>query len=215
MSYCANKTKAVVKFNFSDKKEKIFESEKVPIEVIAGLADDTLKATVNYSNGFPGEQLQTFNFTIDAPSDVPQGLQTPPEIYLVSGYWDDWGTIGNYSTGYGIIKSYGGNSPPIKIGTGYSVKGTVVNVRPYECFARCELQWRWGGCKIIISSQGMKLYEETGDCPVNFKVSCDDDCPEGTMKCEIPQYPGYCCLPCETKSEIAALTALVRNINHG
>lgn len=186
-----------MKFHFADNKQKIFESDKVPIEVVTGLADDTLKATVNFSNGYPGENPQTFNFTINAPPNIPQGLQTPPEIYLISGYWDDWGSVGSYSTGYGIVKSYGGDSPPLRIGSGYSINGTVVNVKPYECFARCELEWRWGGCKITISSQGKKVFEETGACPVKFKVSCDDDCPPGDIRCEHPGYPGFCCIPCK------------------
>lgn len=39
-----------------------------------------------------------------------------------------------------------------------------------------------------------------------YKVSCDDECPEGFCKCVIPEYPGYCCLDC------TATAASIRSI---
>ncbi|MEH1907444.1 hypothetical protein [Nostoc sp.] len=34
----------------------------------------------------------------------------------------------------------------------------------------------------------------------SFKVSCNDDCPEGFCKCHSDSYPGYCCNDCSSTS---------------
>jgi hypothetical protein len=47
-----------------------------------------------------------------------------------------------------------------------------------------------------------------------YKVSCDDECPEGFCRCEIPEYPGYCCLDCAaTSGNIRAITNDLRAKN--
>ncbi|MGI2909802.1 hypothetical protein, partial [Tolypothrix sp. VBCCA 56010] len=74
-----------------------------------------------------------YSFTIEAPSGVPRNLNPKPDIYLLAGLWDDYGTIGTFATEVGIVKGYEGN--PIKIGTGYEITGTVVNVKPVNCYA--------------------------------------------------------------------------------
>lgn len=210
MSYCANKAKAIIRYSFANKKET-FETNSTPVEVVVGLAEDAATVNLEFYQSFPGSAKGSFSFTVNAPSEVPRNLSTPPEIYLLSGVWDDNGSVGTYNTGGGIVKEYQGN--PLKIGEGYSIGGTVINVLPTECFARVLLQWRFGKCKITISHLGKVLFQDTGLCPVKFNVSCDEDCPEGTIKCKSSSYPGYCCLPCEIKSEIANVTAMVRSLN--
>lgn len=41
MSYCTNKNKAIVKWFFADKKEKIFETDNLPIEVVTEMVNNT------------------------------------------------------------------------------------------------------------------------------------------------------------------------------
>lgn len=53
---------------------------------------------------------------------------------------------------------------------------------------------------IIGNTPQRKFYEATIDNPSDFKVICGD-CPEGTIRCEQPGYPGYCCLPCKPIAE--------------
>ena len=50
----------------------------------------------------------------------------------------------------------------------------------------------------------------------NYTISCDNDCPDGYIKCTTTSYPGYCCIPCsEVKGGIANITAMLRNMTHG
>jgi hypothetical protein len=52
-------------------------------------------------------------------------------------------------------------------------------------------------CSILFKDlAGNILYREVGDCPVTWKYSCDDECPDGYLKCECDEYPGYKCIPC-------------------
>lgn len=72
-------------------------------------------------------------------------------------------------------------------------------------------------CKISVkTTSGGILINEEGDCPVDYNVACNDDCPPNTVRCSSDAYPGYCCIPCnEIKSEIKAITNHVRSINNG
>lgn len=72
-------------------------------------------------------------------------------------------------------------------------------------------------------SFGLKIYNQQnsliGKFPVkncDYKITCDDDCPDGHLKCECSAYPGYCCIPCnEIKLGIQSITAAVRSVNRG
>jgi hypothetical protein len=66
-------------------------------------------------------------------------------------------------------------------------------------------------CTLIVKYQGTTVFEKSGDCPLDFQVACDDDCPPGYIKCNKTDYPGYCCISCsEIKSEITALRSAIR-----
>ncbi|WP_148220269.1 hypothetical protein [Nostoc punctiforme] len=60
---------------------------------------------------------------------------------------------------------------------------------------------------------GEIIYKDVRKAPITFKVDCiKDSCPDGYLKCESDNYPGYCCISCsELKSTIANITASVRN----
>lgn len=51
-------------------------------------------------------------------------------------------------------------------------------------------------CEIHIKYNDQVIFQDRGLYPINFDVQCGD-CPEGTIRCEQPGYPGYCCLPCD------------------
>jgi hypothetical protein len=52
-------------------------------------------------------------------------------------------------------------------------------------------------CSIVFKDlAGNTLYREVGECPIKWNYSCDNECPDGFLKCECDEYPGYCCLPC-------------------
>lgn len=72
------------------------------------------------------------------------------------------------------------------------------------------------------NSKGVKIIDSTGTLifdddliACNWSVQCGE-CPPGTEKHTISEYPGYCCFDCSTiKSEIKGITALVRSLNNG
>lgn len=43
------------------------------------------------------------------------------------------------------------------------------------------------GKTIVVSASGTAAW----------KVTCDEECPEGSHKCTHNKYPGYCCVPCK------------------
>lgn len=63
-----------------------------------------------------------------------------------------------------------------------------------------------GSCRMIVSDESGEIFNKKfNKCP-KYLVACDDDCPEGFIKCSSSTYPGYCCLSCkETASKILAL----------
>lgn len=52
-------------------------------------------------------------------------------------------------------------------------------------------------CSIQISDMSGVVYQKDfTNCPETL-ISCDEECPEDTIRCEQPGYPGHCCLPCQ------------------
>lgn len=214
MTYCENKSSATVLYKFKEKEEKRFvvEEENLPVDVAIEKIKKDTGLISEYSFSFDGEvEGGSYTFTVEAPEEIPSELEDI-QIFLERGIWDDYGGIGNYSTGYGVVKSFKGDDP-ILIGTGRSVDGTVVNLHPIECYANGAINWRFENavCRLIISYQGEILHEEEGECPLEFEVVCDKDCPKEYLKCKSNKYPGYCCLPCKkTANKIRALGAKLK-----
>ena len=68
-------------------------------------------------------------------------------------------------------------------------------------------------CSIQVLYQGLVIFQDQGDCPINFSVSCGN-CPEGTEEHKTSAYPGYCCMDCASiAAEIRGLTNTVRGLN--
>jgi hypothetical protein len=190
--HCVGAKEGRVEYKFKDKSGVyIVKKQYIPFEV-EGKKDNNYPQP--YYEEFNGLQPGTYNFTVNAPSNMPKNIGGRPEIWLVSGVWDDYGSIGSYSTPEGIV----GGGSNVKIGEGYSVSGTVVNKLPVRCYVQGTVEFRFNKCQLIIKHQGQEIFSITGECPLTFKVACDNDCPEGQLKCEGHKgYPGYCCIDCE------------------
>ena len=108
MSYCENKKSATVIYNFKDSEEKRFiaKEQDLPIEVLEEKVKIQSRISSSFEQGYNGYDPGSYAFVIDAPSEIPSDADV--EIYLISGIWDDYGGVGSYSTGYGIVKSYDG-----------------------------------------------------------------------------------------------------------
>lgn len=52
-------------------------------------------------------------------------------------------------------------------------------------------------CEITIKTSDLSIFKDRGICPCKFDVACDDECPDGYLKCSQVAYPGYCCIPCD------------------
>lgn len=54
--------------------------------------------------------------------------------------------------------------------------------------------------EIIVTANGLTIFNDQGNTPCTFTVQCGD-CPPGTTKCNSPGYPGYCCIPCNSMAQ--------------
>ena len=64
------------------------------------------------------------------------------------------------------------------------------------------------GFTVMVKDESGEIYNEffPGEKSPTVEVACDDNCPEGYLKCTSDKYPGYCCLPCKrTANKIRAL----------
>ncbi|MEM7712027.1 MAG: hypothetical protein AAF349_00285 [Cyanobacteria bacterium P01_A01_bin.68] len=209
--FCSDKNSATVIYSFNNSEEERFfvDEPDLPIEVVEEKIKKSSGLESTFDQSFDGSNPGSYVFTINCPPEIPQDVEI--EIYLISAVWDDYGGIGTYSTGYGIVKTYEGEA--LLVGTGRYISGTVTNIEPIQCFARITLDWRYkNACRLKISKDSGKiLYEKDGECPLDFEVTCDDDCPSGHIKCKSNKYPGYCCVNCsEFTSKIRSLGSNLR-----
>jgi hypothetical protein len=193
-SYCQQAKKSTLSYQFLGSKQINVE---LPggIEVEVQTLAESFKE-VNYDFSFNGQNVDAFSFVVQDTTVPDSG-----KIYLIEAYWDDWGTIGSYSTGSGILKTYKG--APLLVGKGRQVDGTVHNELPVLCYARGKLAFGriHQEDRLIVTKDGLEVYRDEGQSLKWYKVSCDDECPPGHHKCPSNKYPGYCCLNC---AEIAA-----------
>ncbi|MEH2437369.1 MAG: hypothetical protein V7K25_24565 [Nostoc sp.] len=68
----------------------------------------------------------------------------------------------------------------------------------------------------VLDVSGKQIFQDSSSSstPPIFKVACGTSCPDGYCKCEIPEYPGYCCLDCAaTATSIRLITNELRSKN--
>lgn len=66
-------------------------------------------------------------------------------------------------------------------------------------------------CTIKIFHEGALIFKDQGDCPCIYEVACNGRCKPGEIECPKPDYPGYCCIPCEgTANKINNLANKIR-----
>lgn len=194
MTYCANANKATVEYSVNGvNKTYTVESQSllpISIEVTNGY-----EKSQNYQLSFNGNTITTYSFTLEAPAEVPRN--EIPKIYLISGTWDDAGTVGTYTSNRnpGQIATYTGGS--LLIGAGYSIGGSVENILVPQCTINITLNWQLDIEVLkIFDKNGNLIFQDKGKNIKLENVACDDDCPPGQIKCKHNKYPGYCCIPC-------------------
>jgi len=211
---------SIISYKFNGQLEKVVKINNAPIEVViteravpgsftGGQCPDlyVIKCRAIARNGAVGpEQATQVLGPISAieVNDLPTGYSDP-----FDRAWQLWVTCaggGNYKDG--ISKTF----------IIYSVYGTgeLLSIEPLPPnLDNCgDLPGDKKRCKILVSAMGNVLINEEGNCPVNYAVTCDEECPSGTVKCFSTNYPGYCCLPCEpTKQSIISIKNLVQSVN--
>jgi hypothetical protein len=189
MSYCTGTSKAIVNYKFPGGNQDVYVNTNPPIDVSVTALNTTTITSQSYNFTFNGNALNTnYPFTCNAPIAVPNDA----DIYLISGTWDDYGGVGSYNTGYGIVMDYSGGG--VKIGTGQSVSGYVFNVLAVDCYARFTLEWRYQEAyKLEVLKDGTVIYSDQGQNQPQYTVACDDQCPIGQIRISTIEYPGYKC----------------------
>lgn len=82
----------------------------------------------------------------------------------------------------------------------------------YEYFKpSCSLKLFVNGKEI---STIAKVNKDRGSiCPIEYRLNCRE-CPQGYLRCDCTEYPGYCCLPCEPiAAEIKSIKNNVKTLN--
>lgn len=128
---------------------------------------------------------------------VNTGIGAKELIFIPVSYAGAYPIPSEYSTSYDS-GYYGSCCDPPVFNTycqgGKQAKVTVL-----------KLEYIFQSTPIKVSCKGttLKIEDSSGrtrsvgvpNCS-SYKVSCDDDCPEGSHKCTHKKYPGYCCIPC-------------------
>lgn len=196
MSYCEGKSKAKVNYQFPGGLKDTYVSDSPPIDVVVESVNPEQILTQSTTNStFDGSTQTTYNFSINAPDPVPDNA----DVFLISGRWDDIGSIGSFTSPNIPNQHNVYDGIPLHIGRSGIVKGTVTNTIIGQCSLTISLQWRLStqyGLKVL--KDGVILHQVTGNGYPKFDVSCDEGCPPHHIRCEITSYPGFCCISCES-----------------
>ncbi|MGL5925485.1 hypothetical protein [Chroococcidiopsis sp.] len=205
MTYCKPSEPATITYSFAGNKKQ-FVTDKTPIDIA------TYEKRINTSPNFKAEGY-TINFyspnnrrTLENivrdhiityyPAYVTESGFSVPASYSIS--WIDCGA-------FDFIRNTNGTLGGVEIDP---------NTLIYKPEIKCPGPPLGNKCSIEVKHKGIIIFQDQGNCPVSFSIQCGD-CPEGTIKCNAPGYPGYCCLPCtEIAGEIKAIASQVRRINN-
>jgi|SRR6476469_204261 len=171
MIICENKTQSVVLYKFNNGNEKRYKaSHALDVETLSNTSADNKKCyRIDYVNlsGVSGTSYVCSSSLVLVP------IEGTTYIWIKDAE-------GRFSQSSATEKS--------------ATLTIVSNADIPE--GQC-LECIGNSCSIAFKDlQGNILYRETGECPITWKYSCDDECPEGFLKCECDEYPGYCCMPC-------------------
>ncbi len=196
MLYCEGKTKAIIKYVASSGQEIKHEFLQVPIEI--DCADVPRTGRFIYTVRASG-----YNFGTCTPiGDRAFGLTVVADSYAISSA----PPLGGYETC--IFNDYNFYIATEKVNTFLGTSDAIIT-------SIANPNYSPGGKYLTIKFQGSEIFKtQVKNC--DYSVTCDDECPEGYLKCVIPEYPGYCCIPCDDiKSGIIGITAILKGINNG
>ena len=190
-THCSQGAKAKIEYSFNGQKQ-IYET--------VGAANVT---TASEGNNTP---LLKFGSTATVPSDWESA-----DVYLY-GIWYS-SPAGTPNCPHEYLELFIGQASPGQVLTAVATPRFNVCDNAHTIaisqmnYSDTGRQWQGSdvgiglknniACSIqIINSEGF-IFTRSGECPINYEVSCGDDCPEGSHKCTHNKYPGYCCVPCK------------------
>lgn len=195
MSYCSAGDKAVIKYKLGNK-ERTFEIEKTPIEI----------------NVYQKPVVATENFS---PEGFTLRFYSPNNRNWIEGQFKDFliypSSNNSYGTNYAGIALRNCVSDDISKSEGKPIgPGVDITTITIDFTQKCPIQYQGKNrCYIEVKYNDLIIFVDQGDCPASFEVQCGD-CPEGTIRCDSPKYPGYCCIPC---AELAQrVNAMIRRL---
>lgn len=184
MSYCLGSTKAKINISISEKLIETIKFDKPPINVNLqhGQTAQVQGAGLDLNNCGQFNNYQIIEYS---------GF-----VVLVS---TSVATPSSNSAGFcsGLKPSVNGVLTP---GTNDVYHPSATIVRQYSS------DW----ILTVVDSLGRIIVKKYSTEPT-YTVACGDECPEGFCKCIIPEYPGYCCLDCNSAAaSIRSITNSLR-----
>jgi|GEM_PF-4718511 len=196
MSYCQNKSKAVVTAYFPDGTLKIVSTHP-PVEISL-------------------QQYPSENFTHDMRSAIGEHFsKNVQDIVSTGGSWSP-GLNKEYiscptTTTIPVHSVYPDVSAQPLIISGNQVSGNF-DSNYSDNLGTCSYQVSFKPDFVVTDITG-EIFRKSIDTIPRCTVECEDNCPEGYLKCHSDDYPGYCCIPCEiTKNRIEGLIASVKGL---
>lgn len=228
MSYCPDAKKATVDYSFANKKGR-YISDRTPIEVV----------TTHEGNNFTGGQCKCMIYIVAAtvvqsgrePYEVSKAMigeilgfktsKTLQSQVFVGG--DPNRYVANLSTlcrgftlsGFGCRDRYDWYAVynDVSLALDFEFTNIKIATTSPQILDNCGSPPS-GRCTIKVMHNQQNIFTISGSTPCNFNVSCDEECPPGTIRCEQPGYPGYCCLPCEPiATNIKGIANIVKQLN--
>lgn len=193
-NYCQGYTKATVNITFPEKEKIILKSTPILVDVVLT------------NQGIYQDYIHNMNQKIDKTFDraiTNVILKDSNNKYIFSGEYPPSDPRVNRTC---PLPSIQGNKIYLDFDPGAYADNSGSCV--YTIF--------FGGWTLTATNAiGQQIKRNYNQKPI-FNVACGDNCPDGYLRCDCNEYPGYCCIPCsEIKGEIANAKALLRNINYG
>lgn len=199
MPYCRKGEKANITFKLGER-EGVFITENTPVDV------ESYQKRVNASENFRPEGIgirfysPNNRITLDFP--VRDFIIYPVQNF---DYGDDYEGISWWSC---EADDFNRQADGSLSGPGIATRTlTFTNQRcPTPLKAKCYIE---------VLHAGNIIFRDQGDCPASISIFCGD-CPEGFLRCETFNFPGYCCAECDPLAQdIKSISETLKQLNKG
>lgn len=215
MNYCQAGDKPTIKYQFSGQAARTYKSNFAPIEVI------TKPLPIESSENYNPEGFGVGFIPLNGNGTFYWYSVTDYKIFQIPAGVDQvWGTTPRIALKYcgsSFIKVPNCNSSPaFQYTQCLDTSFLNLNTLQFDPNRKCPANQQGGTrCSIQVLYNGQVIFQDQGNCPVTFDVTCGN-CADDEIKCEKPEYPGYCCVKCsEIVTEIQSIKSTLRSINYG